>query len=108
MTKRCFDVAAACFALCLFAPVLLMVAVLVYLEDRGRVLFLQDRVGRDRVSIRVYKFRTMHDGVVTRVGHWLRATGIDEMREPRMVRSRPPGAVWPPPQPDRPTHATPR
>ena len=77
--KRAFDIACACIAFLLFTGPLGIVALLVYTEDRGPVFFLQERAGRRRKPIRVFKFRTMQDGRVTRVGRWLRAAGIDEI-----------------------------
>ncbi|MCA9491644.1 MAG: sugar transferase [Myxococcales bacterium] len=77
--KRAFDVAAATFALALFSPVLLVAASAIALHDGGSVLFVQERVGRDGASFRIFKLRTMRDEVVTGPGRWLRATGIDEV-----------------------------
>jgi lipopolysaccharide/colanic/teichoic acid biosynthesis glycosyltransferase len=51
----------------------------VYADDRGPVFFIQHRAGRMRAPIRVFKFRTMEGSRITRVGRWLRATGIDEI-----------------------------
>jgi len=79
MNKRYFDIACACFALTVFLPFLFTVAFLIYFDDRGSVFFLQERIGQHHKKIRMYKFRTMRDGDVTRVGRWLRATGIDEI-----------------------------
>ena len=79
MAKRLFDVACALFGLGFFGPVLVLIAIAIVLEDGQSVFFRQDRVGRGRRTVRVFKFRTMRDGVVTRVGRWLRATGIDEI-----------------------------
>ncbi|MCB9676297.1 MAG: sugar transferase [Alphaproteobacteria bacterium] len=76
--KRAFDLVAATVGVCVFGPLWVPVAVAIKLEDGGSVLFVQERLGRDRVPIRVHKLRTMRDGRVTRVGRWLRATGIDE------------------------------
>ncbi len=63
----------------LFAPLYLVIALLVLLEDGGPILFTQWRLGRRRQPFRIYKFRTMRAGHVTRVGRWLRHTGLDEI-----------------------------
>jgi lipopolysaccharide/colanic/teichoic acid biosynthesis glycosyltransferase len=79
MTRRCFDILAAAAALVALSPVLCAIALLIRLEDGGPALFMQTRIGRHRQLFRVYKFRSMRDGRVTRVGAWLRATGLDEL-----------------------------
>ncbi|CAN5726677.1 sugar transferase [soil metagenome] len=104
--KRAFDIAVAGFMLVLLSPVIAAVAALIKLEDRGPVLFRQQRVGRDGVEFGMLKFRSMctdaeaklaalkHagnqrngplfklDGVdprVTRIGRFLRSTSLDEL-----------------------------
>ena len=78
--KRALDIAASVVALLLFAPLLAVAALLIRLEDGGPVLFRQSRVGRHMKQFTVLKLRTMRDGRhVTRVGRWLRKTGIDEI-----------------------------
>lgn len=77
--KRWFDVLTASVGLIGFAPVLAAAAVAIRAEDGGPVLFIQERVGRYGVPFRIVKLRTMKDREVTRVGRWLRATGIDEI-----------------------------
>jgi lipopolysaccharide/colanic/teichoic acid biosynthesis glycosyltransferase len=72
------DVALSLFALVLFSPVYGLTAVWVRFEDGGPVLFTQQRCGRQGRPFRIYKLRTMHAGKVTRLGRWLRATGLDE------------------------------
>ena len=62
----------------LYAPFFAACAGAIYLEDGGPVLFRQDRLGRDRVGFSICKWRTMRGGQVTRVGRWLRSTGLDE------------------------------
>ncbi len=47
-------------------------------EDGGPALFTQGAGGRGRGPFRIYKLRPMRDGQVTRVGRWLRGTGLDE------------------------------
>jgi lipopolysaccharide/colanic/teichoic acid biosynthesis glycosyltransferase len=76
--KRVMDVSLSLFALVLFAPVHGLAAVWVRIEDGGPLLFTQERSGRNGHSFCIYKLRTMHAGKVTRLGRWLRATGLDE------------------------------
>jgi lipopolysaccharide/colanic/teichoic acid biosynthesis glycosyltransferase len=77
--KRIFDVALFFIACAIFSPAAVVIACAIWLEDRGPVLFVQERLGRDRRPFRIYKFRTMRNGVVTRVGWWTRRTGLDEL-----------------------------
>jgi len=63
----------------IFAPLAAAIALLTWLEDRGSPLFLQTRVGYRRRPFTVFKFRTMRDQQVTRIGRWLRQTGLDEL-----------------------------
>lgn len=76
--KRVMDVGLSLVALGVFAPVSVVCAALIRIDDGGPVLFVQERVGRGRRTFRIFKLRTMRDGEVTRVGRWLRATGLDE------------------------------
>jgi lipopolysaccharide/colanic/teichoic acid biosynthesis glycosyltransferase len=91
--KRLFDVLASALGLLLLSPVLLIAALLVKLDSRGPVFFKQERVGRNFHPFLIYKFRTMvedapkmgaaitagADPRITRVGHVLRRTKIDEL-----------------------------
>jgi len=76
------------------APVWLIIAITIKLEDGGPVFYRQERWGRGGTRFRVRKFRTMiadsdkrygilqareHDHRITRVGKFLRATGMDEL-----------------------------
>lgn len=69
-----------------------LVALLLKLDSRGPVFFLQKRVGKGGRSFTCYKFRTMfvneeaheqqaaqNDSRITRAGHLLRKTNIDEL-----------------------------
>ena len=103
LLKRTFDLLVATLMLVVFAPLLLLVALLIRLEDRGPVFFRQTRVGRDGRSFQILKFRTMIVGAdelkedlrglneasglfkiaddprVTRVGSFVRRSCIDEL-----------------------------
>ena len=92
--KRAFDVLVSAAGLIVFAPVSLLIAFAIKLEDGGPVLFRQERVGRDCAVFTAYKFRSMvvdaerltgavqatvNDPRVTKVGRVLRATAFDEL-----------------------------
>jgi len=57
--KRLCDLAAAGIGLLVFAPVMAMISLTIYLCDGGPVIFRQRRVGRDDGHFTVFKFRTM-------------------------------------------------
>ena len=65
--KRILDVSLAVAACIAFAPIVTVIMLAIWLEDRGSPFFAQTRVGRRRKTFRILKFRTMRAGVVTRV-----------------------------------------
>lgn len=92
--KRLFDVLVSGAGMIVFAPVAAVIALGIKLEDRGPVLFTQERVGRGCRVFPAYKFRSMvvdaerqtgavqasiDDPRVTRMGRLLRATAFDEL-----------------------------
>ena len=77
--KRALDVLVAGTACAAFAPLVAGIAVATWLEDSGSPLFAQPRVGRERHPFTILKLRSMREQRVTRVGRWLRRTGIDEL-----------------------------
>src|SRR5574342_1132085 len=77
--KRAFDIAGAAAGLLVFAPLLAIVIVAVLIDDGRPIFFRQRRVGWRRRPFSILKIRTMRDGVITRVGRVLRATGLDEL-----------------------------
>lgn len=96
--KRTFDVALSGIGLVISAPVWLVAAVLIKLEDGGPIFYRQDRVGAGGCTFTVLKFRSMvpdaerdsgplqasaGDPRVTKVGRLLRATAMDEL--PQLV-----------------------
>lgn len=76
--KRLFDLLFASSGVLLFSPLLLLIALLIKLEDGGPVFFSQRRLGSGLRPFTIYKFRSMRNDKVTRVGRWIRATGLDE------------------------------
>jgi exopolysaccharide biosynthesis polyprenyl glycosylphosphotransferase len=58
--KRIMDIVGSAFALLLFAPVLLAVAIAIKLTSKGPVFFRQQRVGQHGEQFVFLKFRSMH------------------------------------------------
>jgi lipopolysaccharide/colanic/teichoic acid biosynthesis glycosyltransferase len=77
--KRAFDILFSCIALFVFAVPMAIIAVVLVGRERHAVLFRQDRVGRNKVGFRIFKFQTMVDEIPTRTGRILRKTGLDEL-----------------------------
>ena len=92
--KRVFDLAASIVALVLFAPLMVIVAVLIKLESHGPIFFRQIRVGEGNRQFEIFKFRSMRlesadpqgdastqrdDPRITRIGKFIRRTSIDEL-----------------------------
>lgn len=78
MIIRLIDIFVALTALLLFSPIITIIPLLILLDDGGPIFFCQPRLGKHKKIFNVWKFRTMRDGKVTRVGKWLRATALDE------------------------------
>ena len=93
MRKRAFDIVASLLGLALLWPLFVAIAAWVRLDSPGPVFFRQERVGRGGVSFRIHKFRSMRvdapglgpqitvgaDPRITRAGHFLRRTKLDEL-----------------------------
>ena len=94
MIKRLFDLIFAIFGLILLLPFFLAISILIKIDSKGSIFFIQDRVGQDTFLFKIIKFRTMTtsteikstisikgDVRVTRVGKILRRYKIDELPE---------------------------
>ncbi|RAK61818.1 exopolysaccharide biosynthesis protein [Phenylobacterium hankyongense] len=57
--KRLFDATLAAFAALILLPLFLLIAVAIFIEDGGQILFLQERTGLGGRKFRLYKFRSM-------------------------------------------------
>jgi sugar transferase (PEP-CTERM system associated) len=91
--KRLLDVLVSAMLLVLFSPFLIGAAIAIKLDDRGPILYVQERLTRNEKPFRILKLRTMRvdaeksgavwaaaaDPRITRVGNFLRRTRIDEM-----------------------------
>ncbi|HEV8432873.1 MAG TPA: exopolysaccharide biosynthesis polyprenyl glycosylphosphotransferase, partial [Thermoanaerobaculia bacterium] len=92
--KRAFDLAVAMAALIVFSPVMLAVAIAIWLEDRGPIFYRQVRMGLDGKPFEIVKFRSMRVGAETqsgavwaekddprrtKIGRVIRAWSLDEL-----------------------------
>jgi len=57
--KRSTDIMISFLAIVISSPLMILIALLIKLESRGPVFFVQERVGLDRKVFRMYKFRSM-------------------------------------------------
>ena len=96
--KRVADLICSIIGIILLFPLFLIVAIIIKMDSKGSVFFLQDRVGLSGKIFKIWKFRTMvpgaekiglgfsvekNDSRITRVGVFLRRFGIDEL--PQLV-----------------------
>jgi exopolysaccharide biosynthesis polyprenyl glycosylphosphotransferase len=95
--KRAMDLALAAGLLCVFSPLLLLIAILIRLDSPGPILFRQTRLGLNGRPFDILKFRSMsvlengdrivqatrNDPRITRVGRILRKASLDEL--PQLV-----------------------
>lgn len=104
LAKRIVDIILGSALVILTSPLILAAAVAIKVTSPGPVLFIQERVGYNKRRFRLYKFRTMvvgaekeqdklkdlnemdgpvfkirNDPRITKTGHWLRRTSIDEL-----------------------------
>lgn len=92
--KRVMDIALCSIAMIIAAPIMLVVAIAIKLEDGGPVFFTQKRATIDGKTFNILKFRSMivdaekfgevipatdRDPRITKVGNVIRATRIDEL-----------------------------
>jgi exopolysaccharide biosynthesis polyprenyl glycosylphosphotransferase len=92
--KRLGDLLLSVIGLLLAVPLLAAIALLIRLDSRGPVFFTQERLGENKKTFVLFKFRSMYvdaeqatgpvfaqtdDARVTRLGRLLRATRLDEL-----------------------------
>ncbi len=78
----------------LWLIVIFIIPLLIWIEDRGPIFYSQNRIGKNKKVFKVIKFRTMipeaektsgavwstkDDPRITRIGHLLRRTALDEI-----------------------------
>ena len=94
LSKRIVDIIGSLVGIILFSPIMLVVAILIKLTDKGPIIFAQERVGLHNKPFKMYKFRSMaveppqkeakkwttkNDPRVTAIGRFIRKTSLDEL-----------------------------
>ena len=91
--KYLFDFVAAFCLIVIFAPIMLLIAILIKLTSRGPMFFSHKRVGVKNKLFVIHKFRSLHidtpsysekpdsteDIRITPIGKWIRKTSLDEL-----------------------------
>jgi lipopolysaccharide/colanic/teichoic acid biosynthesis glycosyltransferase len=92
--KRTFDIVVSMFLLFILAPFFGLIAFAIKRDSPGPVFYRGQRIGKNGKSFRILKFRTMYetnvsyqgprvtakdDPRITRLGHWLRETKLNEL-----------------------------
>lgn len=93
--KRVFDFIASFILLVILAPVFLLTAAVMKVESpKGKIIYSQERLGKYDKPFTIYKFRSMIEGAektsgpvlaqakdnrITKVGHLMRSTRLDEL-----------------------------
>ncbi len=91
--KRVADIVLSIFIIFITFPLIIISGLLIYLEDRGPILYFQKRVGKNGINFKLCKLRTMNiyaekkgvqwsqknDSRVTNIGKFLRSSRIDEL-----------------------------
>lgn len=94
LVKRFLDIVISLIGIILASPVMIIMAFLIKLQDRGNILYKQERVTINEKRFNVFKFRTMvmnaeklsgpvlageDDPRITKMGKFMRSTRIDEL-----------------------------
>lgn len=87
--KRFFDIITSLIGLIIFTPLLILISITIFLFDGFPIIFVQPRLGRNKIFFNIIKFRTMKIGDSksseedeirqTLLGRLLRKTSLDEL-----------------------------
>jgi lipopolysaccharide/colanic/teichoic acid biosynthesis glycosyltransferase len=90
---RILDVFFSIFGLLLLSPILFIISLIIQLESKGGIFYLQERIGKNGIPFKLFKFRSMavgsdskglltvgmNDARITKSGQFIRRYKIDEL-----------------------------
>ena len=92
---RILDVFFSIIGLVLLSPILLIISLIIQLESKGGIFYLQERIGKNGIPFKLFKFRSMavgsdskglltvgmNDARITKSGQLIRRYKIDELAQ---------------------------
>ncbi len=93
MVKRSFDILVSLIGLVILLPFFIVIGIGIKVDSSGSMFYLQERIGKNKIPFRLFKFRTMHvradtltaitvgarDPRITALGFYLRKYKLDEL-----------------------------
>lgn len=92
--KRFLDIVLSLAGIVVLALPMLVLSLIIWFEDKGNVIFTQERIGKNCVHFNIYKFRSMKlstpknvpthllenpDEYILKCGKWMRKYSLDEL-----------------------------
>lgn len=89
--KRIIDIIVSIVVLVFTLPIIFVVFLILYKQNAGKVLFFQERPGKNQIAFKIFKFKTMTDAKdregnllpdnqrITAAGKIIRKLSIDEL-----------------------------
>ena len=77
--KRFFDISFSLIALIVFSIPLTIIGIAIIIFYNHPIFFLQNRIGKNKKTFKIYKFQTLINDKPTKLGAILRKTGLDEL-----------------------------
>ena len=92
--KKALDYLMSFILIILLLPIIFIIGIIIKLDSKGPVIFIQERIGKNQKHFKIYKFRTMKQDTpknkpthllespdlwLTRIGRLLRKTSLDEL-----------------------------